>query len=304
MLVNEVNTQMMKIGDMNFEVDVAGDPASEKLALFLHGFPETSHTWRHQIPLLTSLGYKCWAPNQRGYGKTTTPEGVDSYKMDLLLEDVAKLIDASKSKSVTLIAHDWGAIVAWFFVLKSIRPIDRLVIMNVPHPTIVARELKQFRQIKRSWYAFFFQIPILPEYLLTRDDAKLIEKLFYASFIDRTKITQNDLEIYKQNALRPGGMTAMLNWYRASFGNSKLRNEKFKIIEVPTLMIWGEKDRALGIHCTVGTETLVKDFTMRYISDAGHFVNEDKPDQVNDILSAWLQGSPVPGEAKSKMVID
>ncbi len=290
----EISTEMMKIGDMDFEVDVCGDQSSEKLALFLHGFPETSYAWRYQMPLFAALGYKCWALNQRGYGKTSSPQEVASYNMEYLIDDVAKIIDASKCKSVTLIAHDFGAVVAWRFALTQKRPLERLIIMNVPHPKIFANEIKNWRQLKKSWYVFVFQLPIFPEYYLTNNHADRICRLFYKAFVDRSKVSKEAIKIYRQNALRPGGMTAMLNWYRSALRmpyNKGINN----IIDVPTLMIWGEKDIALGIHTTIGTEKLVKDFTIRYLPDTGHFVQEEAPEKTNEIITAWLQGKPVPG---------
>ncbi len=284
----EISTKMMQVGDMEFEIDICGDQTSEKLALFLHGFPETPHAWRHQMPLLAKMGYKCWAPSQRGYGKTSSPKAIASYKMELLVDDVAKIIDEAKCKSVTLIGHDWGAAVAWQFALKLPRPLDKLIIMNVPHPAIFALEIKKFRQLKKSWYMFFFQLPKLPEYLLTRNNAEAIEKLMHKSFVDKTRISQYDIEVYRKNALRPDGMNAMLNWYRAAF-RALRTNANFKIIEIPTLLIWGEQDSALGINLSKGTEKYVKDFTLQYIPDAGHFVQEDNPKRTNELLLAWLE---------------
>lgn len=286
----EIATEMMTLGDMHFEVDVCGEPASEKLALFLHGFPETSYAWRHQMPLLAEMGYKCWAPNQRGYGKTTSPLDTESYNMHNLVADVIKLIDAAKCKSVTLIGHDWGGVVAWQFAIHNARPLEKLVIMNVPHPAIIAKEIRKFRQMKKMWYILLFLLPKLPEYMLTRDNAKAIERLFKRAFINKANLSEKAIEIYKQNALRPGGMTAMLNWYRYNF-NHLPRKGMNKIIEVPTLMIWGEKDVALGLPCSQGTEKFVKDFTIRYLPNTGHFVNEEEPEQTNAILAEWLTSS-------------
>jgi pimeloyl-ACP methyl ester carboxylesterase len=290
-MLHEISTKMMQLGNTEFEVDVCGDQSSEQLALFLHGFPETSYAWRHQMPIVADLGYKCWAPNQRGYGKSYSPQDIKSYNMHCLVSDIIKLIDASKCKTVTLIGHDWGGVVAWHFAIHNQRPIKNLVIMNAPHPAVMAQEIKNFRQLRKMWYAFLFQLPKLPEYLLTRNQAMAIEKL-----LKKSKIPDDAIEIYKKNALRPGGMTAMLNWYRFNFNNLP-RKGREKVIEIPTLMIWGEKDLALGIHCVLGTEKYVKDFTIRFLPNAGHFVQEEDPEQTNNILSAWLLGMTVPGSS-------
>lgn len=279
---------MMKIGEMDFEVEVAGDQSSDKLALFLHGFPETSYAWRHQMPLFAEMGYKCWAPNQRGYGKTSSPQDIASYKGEHLVDDVVKLIDASKCKSVTLIAHDLGAVIAWRFALTMPRPIDKLIIMNVPHPKVFAEEIKKWRQLKKSWYVFMFQLPKLPEYFLTKDHADKICGLFYKAFVEKSKVSKTAVDIYVENALRPGGMTAMLNWYRAAIRSPYTKGQN-NMIEVPTLMIWGEKDVALGIECSYGTEKFVKNLTLHYLPDTGHFVQEESPEKVNQLITTWLQ---------------
>jgi pimeloyl-ACP methyl ester carboxylesterase len=142
---------------LRFEVETAGE--GDRLALCLHGFPEHAISWRHQLPLLAELGYRAWAPNQRGYGNTTRPAERAAYEMKHLLADAAGLIDASGAKSVTLIGHDWGAMVAWFFAIRRVRPLERLVIMNVPHPLVFRARAKTLPQALRSWYVAFFQLP-------------------------------------------------------------------------------------------------------------------------------------------------
>lgn len=162
----KIETQFVDAGELRFAVDVCGDPASEHLALLLHGLPECAFSWRHQLPLLASLGYKAWAPNQRGYGRTTRPAEVSSYRLEVLVDDVGNLIDESGCKSVTLIGHDWGGMVAWASAFAGVRPLARLVVMNMPHPRRMAEGLRTWKQMRRSLYALFFQIPWLPESLL------------------------------------------------------------------------------------------------------------------------------------------
>jgi pimeloyl-ACP methyl ester carboxylesterase len=159
----ETRVEFIEAGEMRFEVHTCGDPNSSKLALFLHGFPEHAYSWRHQLPLLARMGYKVWAPNQRGYGNTTRPKGMKAYRIEHLVEDVGALIDASGCREITLLGHDWGGAVAWFAAIKKIRPLDRLVVMNIPHPGIFREAMKHNRtQQKRSLYILFFQLPWLP----------------------------------------------------------------------------------------------------------------------------------------------
>jgi pimeloyl-ACP methyl ester carboxylesterase len=299
-MTQDITSQILKLDNMDFEIFMSGDQGSDKLALFLHGFPQCAHEWRHQMPLLAALGYKCWAPNQRGYGKSYSPPEVSAYAMEHLEADVARFIKASGCKSVTLIAHDWGGAVAWNVAARGQIPLDRLVVMNCPFPVKMARELKKWEQMKKSWYMFGFQIPKLPEYLMTRHQGNNLIKMLKLGASRHHAMTPEDLDVYRANALRPGGMKAMLNWYRAAFRN-RFSQEKSAgpkahgKIQVPTLLLWGEKDVALGIKTVLGTDEFVEHLTVRYIPDAGHFLPEEAPHEVNEMMRTWLERAPVPG---------
>ena len=134
--------------DLTFEVDHCGE--GDELALCLHGFPEHAFSWRFQLPMLADLGFTAWAPNLRGYGKSSRPEGVQAYRVDELVEDVARLIEVSGKSQVTLIAHDWGAVIAWQFALRERLPLKRLIICNVPHPQSM-QDAFGCTQLKKSW---------------------------------------------------------------------------------------------------------------------------------------------------------
>ena len=153
-----ITTRTIEANGFRFAVDEAGE--GDRLALCLHGFPESRKSWRHQIPVLAGLGYRVWAPDLRGYGETEPkPADVASYRIERLLEDVAALIDASGAKEVILVSHDWGAALAWAFASERIRPLQRLVIMNVPHPGVFARILRTSpAQRRRSWYLSLIHI--------------------------------------------------------------------------------------------------------------------------------------------------
>jgi len=291
----EIRTEFVDTGAVRFEVDTCGDPESDKLALLLHGFPESSYSWRYQLPLLARLGYRAWAPNQRGYGHTTRFTGIDNYRIELLVDDVGRLIDAAGKKSVTLIGHDWGGGVAWMSALTRVRPLERLVVMNLPHPTCFQRHARSWAQMRRSWYILFFQIPWLPEMLLAARDAKAIRDAFRGMAVDKSRFPDEVLDVYAAQALQPGALTAMLNWYRA-MRHVPADMPRFvanpPILDTPTLMIWGEHDSALGKELTYGTDKLVRDFTIHYLPDVSHWVQQEAPEQVNAILEEWLQPRP------------
>ena len=295
---HEAQTRFIDAGGRRFEVHTAGDDSSKRLALLLHGFPEHAISWRHQLPMLASLGYRVWAPNQRGYGQSHRPPEIADYSLAHLVDDVGVLIDASGAEHVTLFGHDWGGAVAWAAALTHARPqIERLVVMNLPHPQKFAENLRgNWRQRIRSLYILFFQIPGLPERLLTRNNAQFVANVFAQGSGRPDLFPQEVLEVYRENALQPGAATAMLNWYRAAVRGREDLGDRFLgegKLYIPTLMVWGENDKALGKELTYGTEELVEDFTLRYLPTS-HWVNQEAPEEVNRIVEAWLTGQPVP----------
>jgi pimeloyl-ACP methyl ester carboxylesterase len=300
-MYEETETQFIETDTLRFEVDVCGDPTSQRLALCLHGFPEHAYSWRYQLPLLAQLGYRVWAPNQRGYGRTMRPLGVASYTTDLLVDDVAALIDAADCKEVTLIGHDWGGVIAWAFALGRVRPLERLIVMNLPHPAKFMQGPRISRQTLRSFYAIFFQLPRLPEMLLTARGAFVVGEAFRAMAVDKSRFPDDVLDFYRRHALQPGVATAMLNWYRGLWRSRAFMRGLIEMprIEIPSLMVWGEQDSALGVELTYGTEEHVADLTIRYLAHASHWVQQDAPDDVNAILEAWLTEKPVPGAERS-----
>jgi epoxide hydrolase 4 len=189
-----------------------------------------------------------------------------------------------------LIAHDWGAIIAWAFAIKRLRPLTRLVIMNVPHPLVGLRELRKWRQFWKSWYIFFFQLPRLPERMLGWNGARGIKGMFWKMAVDKTRFPREVLQTYAGAALRPGALTAMINYYRALVRHRTAFDAGDGRVDVPVLMIWGEEDAALNIHCTEGTEAYVRDFTLHRLPGVSHWVQQEAPEAVNAILGEWLGG--------------
>ncbi len=271
---------------LSFAYDEAG--SGPDIALCLHGFPESRFSWRHQLPVLAEAGWHAVAPDLRGYGDTSRPEGRDAYRMERLVEDVAALFDAFGARRRLLIAHDWGALIAWSFAIARTRPLDGLVIMNVPHPAVFQRVLRSsFAQLRRSWYVFFFQVPFLPEAMLSARGARAIGEAFRGMAVDKTAFPESVLAHYRENARRPGALTAMINYYRANFLTLAAKQAS-PVIEVPVLMIWGEADTALGLELTEGYEGYVADFTLERLPGVSHWVQQEAPGEVNRRMLAWL----------------
>jgi len=295
LLDSRIETVVVKANGINFEVDTCGE--GDCLALCLHGFPEHSVSWRFQMPMLAELGYKVWAPNLRGYGNSDTPSELQAYSLEVLMEDVASLIEVSGCSEVVLIAHDWGAVIAWHFVMRQSEQVKKLIICNVPHPVPASAALADgWAQLKKSWYIFFFQLPWLPEWLMVQNKDGL-GRMISESATHPENFPPDVIDFYNENASRPKNLTAMLNYYRALVrggGAARQRRLGYPVISVPTLMVWGEADTALGVETTYGTDAQVSDLTIRYLPGISHWVQQDAPDSVNAMLSAFLQDLPVP----------
>ncbi len=290
-----ISTEFVTANGLSFEVDMCG--SGDKFALLLHGFPENSYSWRYQMPLLADMGYRVWAPNLRGYGRSSKPKGIGAYAIDNLIDDVRGLVDAAGAKSVTLMAHDWGAIVAWYAAMAQVKPIDQLVIMNVPHPGAARTHSRNWDQLRKSWYIFFFQIPWLPEFVLGRNDAAAIERAFVEMAVDKSQFPRAVTDVFRRNAMIPGALNRMVNYYRALLRrrpkHPALVGGQLPLIETPTLIVWGEEDTALSKSLTYGTDKFVRDLTIRYLPGVSHWVQQEAPETVNAMLSDFLTGSPV-----------
>ena len=296
MTAAHLDYRTVEANGLAFNVATAGD--GDHLALCLHGAPELSYSWRHQLPVLAAAGYRAWAPDLRGYGGTTRPPRTADYAIERLLDDVAALIDVSGARTTTLIAHDWGGIIAWWFALRQVRPLERLVVMNLPHPAIAERAmLRSPLQLLRSSYIVYFQLPWLPERQLAMRRAEPIVRSFTAMAVNKDRFDEADLDVYRQAALEPGALKAIVDYYRAYVrGGGQRRQARlgYPVITTPTLLVWGERDAALGKELSEGTDAYVEDLTVRYIPEASHWVQQDAPEVVNAMLTAFLAGQPVP----------
>ncbi len=279
--------RMVPANGLEFEVFEAGE--GERLALLLHGFPQHAVVWRHLVAPLVAKGYRVWAVNQRGYGETSRPAGAANYSLDALTGDVAALMDASGARSVLLCGHDWGGFIAWVVAIRRLRPLEGLVVVNIPHPLAFRRALRDFGQKLRSAYAIFFQIPFLPDWLLSVGRGYLTGLMIRMASGGRGAIPGDVLDIYRDNAASPGGATAMLDWYRAAGRDVANAKDLDAPVEVPTLVVWGVKDIALSEACLAGTERYVKNLRIERLPAASHFSLEDAPEEVAAIVGRFVQ---------------
>jgi epoxide hydrolase 4 len=262
-------------------------PQDGKPVILLHGFPEFWYCWRKQIPPLAEAGFRVLAPDQRGYNLSDKPDGIGNYQLDILVEDIVGLIDQFGDQKVCVVGHDWGAVVAWTLAIQYPEKLDRLVIINVPHPGIQKKAIKVVpRQLLSSWYIGFFQIPFLPEFLLRANNwAGAVRALLHSSRPGTFRLI--DLQKYRAAWSQGNAITSMLNWYRALLrmppaGLSGVR------VEIPVRMLWGVHDVALRRELAALSIDLCDDGLLTCFEDATHWVHHEKPEEVNQIILDFL----------------
>lgn len=281
---------------VELDVQVAGVPGGPAIIL-LHGFPESHRTWRHQVPALAAAGWFVLAPDQRGYARSSKPEGVENYAADRIVADCLALADHHGIDRFTLVGHDWGGAVAWMAALARPDRVERLVIVNAPHPYLFQKSLIESNEQRRaSAYINHFRDTGIDQGLTGRG----LEAFFSATFTKLVAgaIAGEDKAAYLDEWGQPGAMTGMLNWYRASGITVPAPGEQverpafldrpFPPVTQPTLVIWGMDDKALLGDELLDFGPLVPDLTLERIDGAGHFVPWDAPGRVNAALLGWL----------------
>lgn len=270
---------------LRFHVVQAG-PVDGPVALLLHGFPEFWRGWAGQIDALAAAGYRVWVPDQRGYGESDKPQGVDAYDLETLADDVCALIRSTGRGAVTLLGHDWGGAVSWRVAARNPELVERLVIVNSPHLAVMLRHMSTGRQRLRSWYMHFFRIPRLPERLLSRHDFRGLARVLTKS--SRPGAFSNaELALYREAWRRPGALTAMLDWYRALM-RSRSRIHAGARIPMPTLLLWGVQDEALGIEMAAPSIALCDQGELQRIEGAGHWVLHEEGVDVSRRILAFM----------------
>lgn len=256
------------------------------LIVLLHGFPEFWYSWRYQLPVL-ARDHRVVALDLRGYNDSDKPSQVAAYRMDELVADVIGVAQGLGYDRFTLVGHDWGGAIAWNLADRHPEYLDNLIVLNLPHPARLLAGLRTPQQLIKSWYIFFFQLPWLPELALQWANYRAVELAFSAMAIDKKAFSPSDLDAFKQAAAKRGAVPAMLNYYRSIFSPGQL-TRKWRVLEMPTLMIWGENDAALGKELTYGTEQYVRDLQIKYIPNCSHWVQQERPDLVNRYICDFL----------------
>jgi len=257
---------------------------SGPLVVLLHGFPEFWYSWRHQIPALADAGFRVIAPDLRGYNASDKPEGIRSYAIDHLVNDVAQLIERESQGPAFLVGHDWGGVIAWRCAALHPHLIQKLVILNAPHPAAYRRLLWHSPgQWLRSAYAGLFQLPWLPEFLLRRGDFWLIERALRRR-TSPAAFSAADIAAYKEALRVPGALTSALTYYRAAFWYSRGLFTEPQQVTTPTVLIWGERDPYLSPQLSRNLESFASNLRVERLSNVGHWIQNEAGEVVNRLL--------------------
>jgi pimeloyl-ACP methyl ester carboxylesterase len=267
--------------------------SGDELVILLHGFPEFWYSWRHQLPVLGEH-YHVVAPDMRGFNLSDKPPRKSDYQIEKLVDDVLHLIKHFGQSRAAIVAHDWGAGVAWALAQSHPDAVSKLAALQVPLPA-AWRDNMSFAQLRRSWYMFFFQLPGLPERWARANDFARLDEMYRKTSFRPGAFSDEDIEAYKAALRQPGALTSSLNYYRANVLRSLLQkgvetpSEADGRIRVPTLFIYGELDTAV-LPSTVAN--LGKHFDAPYrelrIPDSGHWVQNEAVEEVNGALLTFL----------------
>ena len=275
--------QFVDVGEVRLHVVTQG---AGKPVLLLHGFPECWYSWRHQMEALERAGYCAIAPDLRGYNTSDKPRGVRAYRLERLEADLLGLLAALGHSRAHLVGHDWGGVLAFSFAAHHPERVEKLVVMNAPHPAAMARGLLRPSQLLRSWYIFFFQLPLLPERQVL--EPHFMRRLLRGMAVDKSRFADSDIAVFERALAQPGAATAALNWYRAAFRDLRSSLRPLPRIDAPTMVLWGEQDQALGTELLDGLDQRVPDVRILRIAEASHWVQQDAPEKVNRALLDFL----------------
>ncbi len=262
-------------------------PDDGPLLLLLHGFPEFWYAWRQHMPLLAEAGYRVVAPDLRGYNLSERPSEVAAYGIDLLGRDVIGLIDAYGRDKAYVAGHDWGGAVTWRVAQAHPERIHRAAVINCPHADVLRRHaLTRPRQAARSWYILMFQLPWVGERLLSAEAFRTMSAAMTRDAAPGT-FDDNDLAAYRAAWGQPGAVRAMINWYRAALRHPAPKPKHDKV-QVPLLLIWGDRDRHLGFDLTGPCLAMCEDGRLDRFAGASHWVHLEQVGRVCESMKAFF----------------
>lgn len=282
-----ITHEYIKTNGIKLHIAKAGK--GKKLVVLLHGWPEFWYTWRYQIPVLAEK-FTVVAPDMRGFNLSDKPKGIENYAAHVVAADIAELIQKLGFQKAFIVGHDWGGAIAWSFSVLYPELTEKLVVLNCPHPKEMMKALTTNpSQLLRSWYMFMHQLPVLPE-LLYRYTLPLFFKQFVRGWMYHPEnFTDEDLREFVKAYQQEGALTGSVNYYRTML-RVKPKSAIFKQkTQSPTLLIWGEGDKALGKELTYNTQQYIQStFEVKYITKCSHWTQNDCPQEVNQYLMEFL----------------
>jgi len=261
------------------------------LVLLLHGFPEFWYSWRYQIPAL-ARHFKVVVPDLRGYNDSDKPES--GYDLDTLSADIRGLIDRLGYAKAHVVGHDWGGTIAWHLAQKFPHYLNRLAILNAPHPQRFVQELSSnLDQFRRSWYVLAFQVPGIPEWLIQQNLKDFVKGVLQGQAVRKGAFSAEETEIYQAALEKPGVLGAALNYYRQLFNHFAWNwGQKQELVTAPTLVLWGEDDAFLSKKLTESLDRLIAaPFELKLVPHCGHWIQQEAPQTVNRELLNFLRNS-------------
>jgi pimeloyl-ACP methyl ester carboxylesterase len=283
----QVRHERIKADAVELHLAVVG---SGPPVVLLHGFPENWRSWRRQFAALVHAGFSVWAPDMRGYNLSDKPADQAAYHLRHLIADVAAIVRAAGYPRAHIGGHDWGGIVAWTFAGHHPHLVDRLVIFNAPHLEIYREKVQRPPQMFRSWYVLLFLLPRLPELALSARNFRAVRDMFRRLPARAGAFNDEDIDEYVRALSSPGALTAALNYYRANVRSGGVALARSARIAAETLVIWGDQDPALGPELLDGLERVAPHVRVHRIAGAGHWVQNEAPEEVNRVLTDFLVG--------------
>ncbi len=256
--------------------------------VLLHGFPENGRSWQHQVPALASAGFSAWVPNLRGYPPSDISLRRGDYHLRHLINDVAAIVSATGHAQASIVGHDWGGIIAWAFSGAYPAWLDKLVILNAPHMQVYGEKVWWTSQLLRSFYIGLFQLPYLPERMLSAGNFFMVRHMFKSLPTHRGTFNDEDIAQYVEGLSHPGALKAALAYYRENMVSDGMALARSAWTNAPVLVIWGEKDPALGTFLLDGVERYAPRVRIHRIPRASHWVQNEAPEEVNRVLLAFL----------------
>lgn len=284
--MQEVEFHLIETNGIRLHAAVAG-PEDGELVVLLHGFPEFSYGFHHQMEELAASGYRVAVPDQRGYYLSDKPEQIEDYTINKLSDDIAGLIEAFGETSAMVIGHDWGGAVAWHLAASKPEYVKKLIAINIPHPTAMPRVfMKNPLQWLKSSYMAFFQLPEVPEKLMAANDFESMKQAMKGT-ARPDAFTDQELERYKDAWSQPGALTGMLNWYRAIRKGSLLQMPKAPL-RMPVRIIWGLGDQFLSPMLATESLKFCENAELVWVGEATHWVHHEQPEIVNRLIKEFL----------------